>query len=130
MYACVLRKLFKNHTYQIPSTCTRAQSQLLLKLKMDSISFSVEAVVRGYHVYRDIWIAAVGEVLPCEREPINAVDRFAVAVKKGLDIVGHVPKKISSICAVFFLRRGGTIDCHITGCRRYSADLIQGGLEV
>ena len=96
---------------------------------MDSISFSVEAMVRGYHVYRDIWIAAVGEVLPCEREPTNTVDCFAVAVKNGLDIVGHVPKKISSICSVF-LHRGGTIDCHITGCRRYSADLIQGGLEV
>ena len=29
--------------------------------------------VRSFHVYRDIWEAAVGEVLDCEREPGNAV---------------------------------------------------------
>ena len=26
--------------------------------------------VRGYHVYREIWEAAVGQVLICEREPL------------------------------------------------------------
>ena len=25
--------------------------------------------VRGYHVYKDIWAAAIGEVLVCSREP-------------------------------------------------------------
>ena len=38
--------------------------------------------VRGYHVYREVWEAAVGEVLACEREPRNAEDKYAVAVKK------------------------------------------------
>ncbi len=28
-------------------------------------SFSVEAMVRGYHAYKDIWMAVVGEELPC-----------------------------------------------------------------
>ena len=29
--------------------------------------------VRGYHIYKeDIWAAAIGEVLVCSREPINA----------------------------------------------------------
>ncbi len=27
-------------------------------------SFSVEAIVRGYHAYKDIWTAVVGEELP------------------------------------------------------------------
>ena len=27
--------------------------------------------IRGYHVYRDVWEAAVGEGLACEREPRN-----------------------------------------------------------
>ncbi len=31
-------------------------------------SFSIEAVVRGYHAYKDIWTAVVGEELPCQRE--------------------------------------------------------------
>ena len=38
--------------------------------------------VRGYHVYKEIWEASVGEVLVCEREPNNALDRYAVAVKE------------------------------------------------
>ena len=31
--------------------------------------------VRGYHVYKDIWAAAIGEVLVCSREPANVADR-------------------------------------------------------
>ena len=38
--------------------------------------------MRGYHVYNDIWEAAVGETLVCVREPRNAHDRYAVAVEK------------------------------------------------
>ena len=30
---------------------------------------SVGAMVRGYHIYEDIWDATVGEELPCQREP-------------------------------------------------------------
>ena len=38
--------------------------------------------VRGYHVYKEIWEAATGEILICEREFHNGRDRYAVAVKK------------------------------------------------
>ena len=41
-----------------------------------------DCCVRGYHVYQEIWEAAVGEVLVCEREPRNIEDRYAVAEKK------------------------------------------------
>ena len=74
-------------------------------------SFSVQAMVRGYHVYRDVWAASIGELLPCEREAGNASDRYAVAVMKYFAVVGHVPRKISTLCSIF-LRRGGTIDSH------------------
>ena len=43
--------------------------------------------------------------------------------------VGHVPRKSSTICSVF-IRRGGSIRCRVTGSRRYSQDLPQGGLEI
>ena len=85
--------------------------------------------VRGYHVYKEIWEAAVGEILVCEREPRNAADRYAVAVKKDGMIIGHLPRKVSRVCSLF-LRRGGIIHCKVTGRRRYSGDLPQGGLEV
>ena len=43
-------------------------------------SFLVEAMVRGYHVYKDIWATVVGEELPCQREDGDRADPFAVAV--------------------------------------------------
>lgn len=31
----------------------------------------------------------------------NAFDAFAVCVKKDAEVVGHIPRKISSICSLF-----------------------------
>ena len=62
---------------------------------------------------------AIGEVVQCEREPRNAADRYSVAFTKGGVVVGHFPQRISRLCSLFF-RRGGTIDCVMTGVRRYS----------
>ena len=91
--------------------------------------YTFEAMVRGYHVYREIWSSTVGERLSCVREAENRRDPFAVAVERSGVTVGHVPRRMSSICSMF-LRRGGRIDCEITGARRYSEDLPQGGLEI
>lgn len=96
---------------------------------MEGHTFSVEAMVRGHHVYKEIWMPVEGEVLPCTRDVGNSRDPMAVAVKKGADVVGHLPRKISAICSIF-LRRGGSITCRVVGHRRYSTDLEQGGLEV
>lgn len=89
----------------------------------------VACCVRGYHVYQAIWTAVVGEELVCEREPTNSLDRYAVAVLKNEIIIGHLPRKTSKVCSLF-LRRGGTVSCTVTGMRRYSSDLPQGGLEI
>ena len=96
---------------------------------MGESTFSVEAMIRGYHVYKDIWTAVVNEQLRCQREPYNTSDPFAVAVVKDDTTVGHVPRKISAICSLF-LRKKGAILCEVTGSRRYSEDLPQGGLEI
>ena len=53
--------------------------------------FTVSAMIRGYHVYKEVWNAEVNEELLCEREVGNCSDTFAVAVKKGTVMVGHVP---------------------------------------
>ena len=45
-------------------------------------AFERAAWIRGYHVYKEIWEAAVDEELACEREPHNANDCYAVAVKR------------------------------------------------
>ena len=75
--------------------------------------YTIEVIVRGYHVYKEIWFASVGEELSCVREVDNYCDPFAAAVVKSGVVVGDVPSKISTVCSMF-LRRGGTIDCRIT----------------
>ena len=95
--------------------------------------FRVESKVRGYHVYQSIWPSPfVGEEVSCERETGNAHDPQAVAMMKVIDgnvqVVGHVPRTISSVCSIF-IRRGGSIVCTITGSREYSSDLENGGLQ-
>ena len=59
-------------------------------------------------MYKDIGDAAVGEELLREREPLNAQDQYAVAVKREGIIVGHLPRKISRLRSLF-LRQGGVL---------------------
>ena len=64
-------------------------------------SFSVESMVCEYHVYCNIWSALLDKELVCAREPDNFNDPFAVAVVHSEVTVGHIPRKISSMCALF-----------------------------
>ena len=95
----------------------------------DIDTYKFVSMPRGYHQYQSIWSAVVGEELPCRIKLSNPHDLFAVAICKSDIVVGHVPKRISSICSSF-LRQGGSITCKVTGPRRFSADLLQGGLEI
>lgn len=90
-------------------------------------NFEKECVIRGYHVYKEIWEATIGEELDC-RSQSNTVDQYDVAVMKSGIVVGHSPKKLS--CTSLFIRRGGVIRCRVAGRRTYSHDLPQGGLEI
>ena len=54
----------------------------------DSI-LCVEVMVRGYHIYRDIWTAFVNKELNCQREPVNTADPFVVAMVKEDGTVSH-----------------------------------------
>ena len=77
-------------------------------------------MVRGYHVYRSVWEAAIGEELMCVREVGNRTDPYAVDVVKpqsGELTVGHLSRKISSLCSRF-IQQGGTILCIVTGTKR------------
>jgi hypothetical protein len=64
---------------------------------VDESTFSVEAMIRGYHIYKDVWTAIMDEELCCRREPFNTADPFAVAVVREDTVVGHVPRKMSVI---------------------------------
>ena len=62
--------------------------------------------IRGFHVYGDIWIPFVGETLACEQESGNPNDPYAVAIKKGSEVVGHMSRKSSAACSLFLLLGG------------------------
>ena len=89
----------------------------------------IECCIRGYHIYQEVWEAAIDEELVCRPERGNAHDWYAVAVMKNDLVVGHLPRKFSGLYTLF-IRRGGVILCRVAGRRRYSRDLPQGGLEI
>ena len=92
--------------------------------------FALDSYILGYHIYKTIWPAPIGEVLRCQPESGNIHDPYCVAVVTAQNVtVGHVPRTISAVCRSF-LRRGGSIVSQVTGSRRFSADLTQGGLEI
>ena len=86
--------------------------------------------MKGYHVYQEEWTPVLDEMLSCCREFANVHDPFAVKVVKAGSTVGHLPIKISSTCSLFIMK-GGVISCKVTDpARKYSGDLVQGGLEI
>ena len=99
-----------------------------------SESFVIDAAIRGYHIYKEIWSNPVHEErLVCECKIGNSHDPLSVVMKKLIEgnstVVGHIPRHISPFCSIF-IKRGGSITCIVDGLRRYSADLAQGGLEL
>jgi hypothetical protein len=45
-------------------------------------------------------------------------------------VVGHIPRSISTVCYIFLGKPRSTITCKVTGDKRYSRDLPQGGLVI
>ena len=80
-------------------------------------------------MYSDIWTPFVGEMLACEQESGNPNDPYAVAIKNGSMVVGHMPRKSSTACSLFcclgrlFAMKSQTISnathwiCHRVGWR-------------
>ena len=50
----------------------------------------LETFIREHHIYKNIWTPQLDELLEVSTEPDNSVDKFAVAVKKNQNIVGHL----------------------------------------
>ena len=39
-------------------------------------TFSIESMIRGYHIYQQVWEASIGEELTCQKERGNLVNPF------------------------------------------------------
>ena len=83
-----------------------------------------ESVIRGHHVYKDIWIPVIGQQLCVLSEHNNPHHKRAVAVYKDGVIVGHVPRELSKTFW-FFIKHDGKVECEVTGRRKCGK-----GLEV
>ena len=94
--------------------------------------FSAVCCIRGYHIYNwTQWTAEIGSILtskPEKRLGALVEDKYAIAIISNSQTVGHVPKFLSKL-TFFFLKHGATLTVKLTGERRYSFDLTQGGME-
>ena len=100
---------------------------------MSAFEHTIESVVRGFHVYKAVWVPVLNEVLQAKQEIDNEEDQYGVAVIKTTPstdevTVRHVPRNISRMCW-YFIQHNGEITCKITGRRRQS-NLPQGSMEV
>ena len=68
-------------------------------------SYQMESCIHRFHIYKEVWTPFIGERLGCAREKSNREDPFAVAMKRGTETVGHVPRTISFICMLFLRQR-------------------------
>ena len=87
-----------------------------------------------HHIYRwKQWKAEIGSILTSEPEvrPGALVeDKYSIAaVLDNGQTIGHVPKFLSQLI-FFFLKYEGTLSIKVTGERRFSFDLPQGGMEM
>ena len=45
----------------------------------------VPSFIKGYHIYRNVWLPLLVEELYGKMDPCNPVDKYAVAVKKTIN---------------------------------------------
>ena len=94
--------------------------------------FTTQCCIRGYHTYQSQWneeVRAESGAVQDTRTTALFKDKYAIAVKNGEQTVGHIPMFLSKL-TFFFLRYDGKVSIKVNGPRRYSVDLIQGGLEL
>ena len=85
-------------------------------MSSDQAVFIHEDVIRGHHVYKEVWTPVCGEILEVAKEGDNLHDRRAVALlrSRGSEsvCVGHVPRELSRTFW-HFLNHNGEITCEV-----------------
>ena len=92
---------------------------------------SLQAALKGFHVYKAIWEQKDSEVLACSHEANNPHDPFAIKPCQ-LDsgkIFGHLPMELSRI-KKFILDRGAKIEVKLCETHYGRSPLVQRSLEI
>lgn len=103
-------------------TCVIGRERVKLHVPQNRVGDSDLQEVIVYQRLQNLWkVAILGEELVCQRERGNASDAYAVyvAVIKSGVVVGHLPRKVSCIPALF-IRREGVIRCQVIRGKKYS----------
>ena len=89
--------------YVIGIHVARAESRIFVTSALSQVHSEAQSCIKGYHIYKAVWTPYI---MPCSRELTNGHDPFAVKVSQlhGEEerIVGHLPRKSSSMCSIFF----------------------------
>ena len=73
----------------------------IVQLRIVVETLELGSCVQGCHVFKDIWSPTTEQEYRCVREVVKVLDAYVVAVISGGNAVGHVPRKISTECALF-----------------------------
>ena len=68
----------------------------------DTCTHVVESCIHRHQMSKDFWTPVIDEVLVCIQESENPHDPYAVAVKKGSLVVGHIPRKFQLLAHCFY----------------------------
>ena len=77
-----------------------------------SHQLSLASAVCRYHVYQDLFKPSIREKLVAKREFNNTMDKHALKVVKGDEMVGYLPCKFSRI-VWYFLSSSGEISVEL-----------------
>ena len=80
-------------------------------------TFTFASAVLGYHVFKDLFKPSIGEKLVANREFNNTMEKHAMKVVKGDEMVGHLPRKFCRI-VWYFVARSGEISVEVISRRR------------
>ena len=69
----------------------------MMAMSTESSSLERMSCIRGYHIYHSIWDVMVGEELLCQCELTNLHGRYAIAVIKDRNVIGHLLQNISRV---------------------------------
>ena len=77
--------------------------------------FNCRKLTYQSHDYKNLWAPEIGQVLQCEMQSENPLDKYAVAVKLNDVVVGHLPLGRSGRFAktiFYFLRADSENKCN------------------
>ena len=88
----------------------------------------VTSIIRGHHVYKEVWDAAIGEMLEAasdDQEKAKEYDKYTVDLYRKDILVEHIPTEISILCFHFINQDpGNKIKVLTTGKRQREIRIV------